>query len=139
MEIIQFLLDDNQLFTTITLVVLIALLTGNIIVDKLKKYGDVDTHSAVTLMDEKGLIILDVREAKERKSGFISHSTHIPMAQVKHKLDSLDKNKKILVYCRNGGRSSHIAGLLTRNNFQQVYNLKGGIRAWGKANLPIQK
>ncbi len=139
MEILEFLLNDNQIFTTITLVVLIALFIGNIVADKLKKYEDIDANSAITLMDEKDLIILDVREKKERKSGFIAEAIHIPLSQVKNKLDTLDNRKKILVYCRSGSRSSHIAGLLTRNNYEQVYNLKGGLQAWKRANLPIKK
>ncbi|HAD99335.1 MAG TPA: rhodanese-like domain-containing protein [Gammaproteobacteria bacterium] len=139
MEILEFLLNDDQIFTTITLAVLIALFIGNIVTDKLKKYEDVDANGAIALMDEKNLIILDVREAKERKAGYIAKDTHIPLSQVKNQLDSLDNSKKILVYCRSGSRSSHIAGLLTRNNFEQVYNLKGGMLAWQRANLPIKK
>ncbi len=139
MEILEFLLNDNQIFITLTLVVLVALLIGTIIADKLKKYQEVDPNGAITLMDEKDLTILDVREVKERKSGFIPNDTHIPLAQVKNKLTALDNNNKILVYCRSGSRSTHIARLLTRNNFEQVYSLKGGILAWKKANLPIKK
>ena len=139
MEILEFLLNDDQIFTTITLAVLIALFIGNIVADKIKKYEDVDANAAVALMDEEGLTILDVREDKERKSGYLAKSKHIPLAQVKNKLDTLDTNKKVLVYCRSGSRSSHIAGLLTRNNFEHVYNLKGGINAWQRANLPIKK
>ena len=139
MEILEFLLNDDQIFTTITLAVLIALFIGNIVTDKLKKYEDVDANGAIALMDEKNLTILDVREAKERKAGYIDKDTHIPLSQVKNQLDSLDNSKKILVYCRSGSRSSHIAGLLTRNNFEQVYNLKGGMLAWQRANLPIKK
>ena len=139
MEILEFLLNDDQIFQTILLAVLIALFIGNIVTDKLKKYEDIDASGAIALMDGKGLIILDVREDKERKSGFIAKDTHIPLSQVKNKLDTLDNSKKILVYCRSGSRSSHIAGLLTRNNFEQVYNLKGGLQAWRKANLPIKK
>ena len=138
MELLEFLLNDEQIFTTITLFVLIALLVGNIVADKLKKYEDVDVNAAVTLMDEKDLILLDVREAKERKDGYIANDIHIPLGQVKNKLGELDKTKKVLVYCRSGGRSGHIAGLLTRNEFENVYSLKGGINAWNKANLPIK-
>ena len=139
MEILEFLLNDDQIFMTTMLAILIALLIGNIVADKLKKYEDVDANAAITLMDEKDLTILDVREAKERKAGYIANDTHIPLAQVKNKLNTLDNSKKILVYCRSGSRSAHIAGLLTRNNFEQVYNLKGGINAWQRANLPIKK
>ncbi len=136
-EIIDFLLAEEQLFTTITLVLLLALLIGNIIADKNRKYEIIDANSAVALMDED-IIVLDVREKKERKQGYIDGDVHIPLANVKDKLNTLDKNKKVLVYCRSGSRSAHIAGLLTRNEFENVYNLKGGIQAWKRAKLPIK-
>ncbi|ALE52277.1 sulfurtransferase [Candidatus Thioglobus autotrophicus] len=138
MEIIDFLFAEDQLFTTITLLVLIALLVGNIVTDKLKKYEDIDANAATSLMDDDNLIILDVREQKERKAGYIDHDIHIPLSKVKSQLDQLDKNKTILVYCRSGSRSAHIAGLLTRNEYENVYNLKGGIQAWKRAKLPIK-
>jgi len=111
----------------------------NIYGDKFKKYEVVDTNGAISLMDDDDLIILDVREEKERSSGFIKSDIHIPMAQVKAKLDSLDKSKKILTYCRTGSRSNRIAELLCRNQFENVYCLKGGFDAWQKAGLPIKK
>jgi rhodanese-related sulfurtransferase len=138
MEIIDFLFAEDQLFTTITLLILIALLIGNIVADKLKKYEDIDTNTATELMDNDDLIILDVREKKERKAGYINGDLHIPLADVKNKLEQLDKNKPILVYCRSGSRSGHIAGLLTRNEYTKIYNLKGGIQAWKRAKLPIK-
>jgi rhodanese-related sulfurtransferase len=138
MDIIDFLFADEQLFMTITLIILIALLIGNIVADKLKKYEDIDTSAATSLMDDDNLIVLDVRELKERKSGYIKGDIHIPLSEVKNQLDKLDKNKTVLVYCRSGARSGHIAGLLTRNEYASVYNLKGGIQAWKKAKLPIK-
>lgn len=138
MEIIDFVFADEQLLTTITLLLLIALLIGNIVADKLKKYTDVDTNAAIALMDDDNLILLDIREPKERKKGHLANDLHIPMAHVSKKLKTLDKNKKILVYCRSGARSAHISGLLCRNEFTQVYNLVGGMKAWQKSKLPIK-
>ncbi len=138
MEILEFLLDDEQIFTTVVSVILIALLIANIVADKLKKYKDIGVNEAVALMDEKDLVVLDVREKKERAAGYIANDVHIPMGQVKNKLNTLNNNKKMLVYCHTGSRSRHIAGLLTRNTFEQVYNLNGGINAWKKANMPVK-
>jgi len=137
MELIQFL--QNELLLSGTLVALIILLIVNIYGDKFKKYEVVDTHGAVSLMDDDELIILDVREEKERTTGFISNDINISMSQVKNKMDSLDKDKKILVYCKSGTRSDQISGLLSKNDFKNVYSLKGGFNAWLKAELPIQK
>jgi len=136
-EFIEFL--QGELLLTGTLLALIVLLIVNIYGDKFRKYEVVDTNGAITLMDDDSLIILDVREEKERSSGFIKSDTHIPMAQVKAKLDSLDKSQKILAYCRTGSRSNRIAELLCRNQFENVYTLKGGFDAWQKAGLPITK
>jgi rhodanese-related sulfurtransferase len=136
-EFIDFLIEEA--FISITLLVLIILLIANFIMDANKKYADISTTQAIDLMDDKDLIVLDVREAKERVGGFIKNDTHIPMAQVKNKLDTLNKDNKVLVYCRSGNRSSHICGTLVKGGFEKIYNLKGGFVAWQKANLPIAK
>ena len=137
MEFIQFL--QGELLLTGTLFALIILLIVNIYSEKYRKYQVVDTNGAVSLMDDDELIIIDVREEKERKAGFLSNDLNIPMGQVKAKMDSLDKSKNILVYCKSGTRSDRIADILSKNDFEKVSSLKGGFNAWLKADLPIQR
>jgi len=137
MEFIQFL--QGELLLTGTLFALIILLIVNIYSEKYRKYQVVDTNGAVSLMDDDELIILDVREEKERNAGFLTNDLNIPMGQVKAKMDSLDKSKNILVYCKSGTRSDRIADILSKNDFQKVSSLKGGFNAWLKADLPIQR
>ena len=137
MEFIQFL--QGELLLTGTLFALIILLIVNIYSEKYRKYQVVDTNGAVSLMDDDELIIIDVREEKERKAGFLNNDLNIPMGQVKAKMDSMDKSKNILVYCKSGTRSDRIADILSKNDFQKVSSLKGGFNAWLKADLPIQR
>ena len=137
MEFIQFL--QGELLLTGTLFALIILLIVNIYSEKYRKYQVVDTNGAVSLMDDDELVIIDVREEKERKAGFLNNDLNIPMGQVKAKMDSLDKSKNILVYCKSGTRSDRIADILSKNDFQKVSSLKGGFNAWLKADLPIQR
>jgi len=137
MEFIQFL--QGELLLTGTLFALIILLIVNIYSEKNRKYQVVDTNGAVSLMDDDDLIILDVREEKERKAGFLLNDINIPMGQLKTKMDTLDKSKNILVYCKSGTRSDRIADILSKNDFQKVSSLKGGFNAWLKADLPIEK
>ena len=137
MEFIQFL--QGELLLTGTLFALIILLIVNIYSEKYRKYQVVDTNGAVSLMDDDELIIIDVREEKERKAGFLNNDLNIPMGQVKAKMDSLDKSKNILVYCKSGTRSDRIADILSKNDFQKVSSLKGGFNAWLKADLPIKR
>ena len=137
MEFIQFL--QGELLLTGTLFALIILLIVNLYIEKYRKYQVVDTNGAVSLMDDDELLIIDVREEKERKAGFLSNDLNIPMGQVKAKMDTLDKSKNILVYCKSGTRSDRIADILSKNDFQKVSSLKGGFNAWLKADLPIQR
>jgi thioredoxin len=51
----------------------------------------------------------------------------------------MQKDKPIYVYCRSGGRSSQAAKTMSKNGFSKVYNLLGGIGAWNKAELPLEK
>ena len=137
MEFIQFL--QGELLLTGTLFALIILLIVNLYSEKYRKYQVVDTNGAVSLMDDDELLIIDVREEKERKAGFLSNDLNIPMGQVKAKMDTLDKSKNILVYCKSGTRSDRIADILSKNDFQKVSSLKGGFNSWLKADLPIQR
>lgn len=104
----------------------------------LHKYTEVSVPQAVSLINDKSPLILDIREPKERKSGYISKGKHISMAQIKSKMSSFSKTKPILVYCRSGTRSANIAQMLGKADFK-AYNLKGGFSAWYKANMPITK
>jgi rhodanese-related sulfurtransferase len=36
-------------------------------------------------------------------------------------------------------RSGRACGVLRKNGFEQVYNLAGGITAWERANMPMEK
>ena len=80
--------------------------------------------------------ILDVREEHEVVVAKIEGTSHIPMNQVAARLDEIDQNGEIIVYCKTGGRSAKICTLLTNQNFQNVKNLQGGIRAWSQTIDP---
>ena len=86
MDFIQFL--QGELLLTGSLFALVILLIVNIYSEKNRKYQVVDTNGAVSLMDDDELIILDVREEKERSVGFLTNDLNIPMGQVKAKMGS---------------------------------------------------
>ena len=48
------------------------------------------------------------------------------------------KNKAILLICAVGGRSLALGQLMSKNGWNEVYNLKGGISAWKEAHLPVK-
>ena len=89
----------------------------------------------------ENVIILDVRKADEFAEGHIKGAVLIDQFQsdfVEQAKAKLPKDKIIAVYCRSGRRSANAAGILADVGYKCV-NLKGGILAWKKANMPVIK
>ena len=85
--------------------------------------------------------ILDVRTQQEYNSGHLKNAllaewTNRPVFEAR--IQSLDKNKPVYVYCLSGGRSAAAAQRLKEIGFQQVYNLNGGMAAWKAANKDVE-
>ena len=73
--------------------------------------------------------LVDVREEHEVEIATIGGEL-IPMGDIMDNLDKISKDKKVVVYCRSGGRSGAITQALEAQGFKNVYNMKGGILAW---------
>lgn len=71
---------------------------------------------------------LDVRLESEHKQASLPGSIHIPLFMLRLKADELDREKKYIVYCDSGRRSSSAVFLLTDRGFD-TYLLKGGLMA----------
>jgi len=76
------------------------------------------------------LVLLDVRENNEVNYCKISGAVHIPMNQVPLRLQELDPQDTVVVYCHKGGRSMQVCRYLEGRGFKEVYNLLGGITQW---------
>jgi NADPH-dependent 2,4-dienoyl-CoA reductase/sulfur reductase-like enzyme/peroxiredoxin family protein/TusA-related sulfurtransferase/rhodanese-related sulfurtransferase len=71
-------------------------------------------------------IILDVTEDMERMVYAIPGSYHIPLGQLRQRMDELDRTKLIIPYCAIGIRSYNAARTLSQNGFAKVAVLSGG-------------
>lgn len=79
--------------------------------------------------------ILDVREDAGVASGMISGALHIPMSKIPTRVDELEPSTPVIVVCRSGNRSAHVADALTAAGFA-ADTMTGGMLAWAKAGLP---
>lgn len=77
-------------------------------------------------------ILLDVREPDEYSVCHLESSTLIPVDELSNRLDGIDENREIVVYCHVGIRSAGAVALLRQSGFKKVRNLQGGIDAWAK-------
>jgi len=82
---------------------------------------------------QAGAALIDVRLDTEFKRANLRNSTNIPLAQLRKQADALDKNRKYIVYCDSGRRSSAAAFLLSERGFE-VAVLKDGLNALARAN-----
>lgn len=78
----------------------------------------------------EALVLLDVRESTEVEIACIANAVHIPMGEIPGRLQELDLDANIVVYCHHGIRSMQVANFLARHDFERVENLAGGIEAW---------
>ena len=84
--------------------------------------------------------ILDVRTSGEYQSGHIANSLQadwLNKAQFTDRIQYLDKNKPLLVYCASGIRSAQAAKWLLDKGFTDVQNMKGGLTAWKLEGKPL--
>ena len=98
-----------------------------------------DFGKKLSLVKDKQLI--DVRTIDEFNKGHINNAMMIDYLKddFKSRLLKLDKTKPVFVYCASGARSSASASILSELGFNQVYDLKGGFRAWSAASKPTTK
>lgn len=104
-----------------------------------KNYEDVDVKGFSELIEDSGVVLLDVRTADEYAEGHIEGAVLIDQGQddfVEKVKATITTDKQIAVYCRSGRRSANAANRLAAEGYKCV-NLQGGILAWKEAGMPV--
>jgi rhodanese-related sulfurtransferase len=81
-------------------------------------------------------VLLDVREPWEFATCAIAGAVPIPMQEIAARLYELDRTQELVCICHHGMRSLQAGMFLTRNGFERVLNLSGGIDAWARDVQP---
>jgi len=131
----------NHPYLVIAFVVLLALVFFNELKIATQRFASLTPAAAVQLMNKEDIVVLDVREPSETIGGKIARAIQIPVGAVAKRIDELEKHKDktMLVYCKTGARSSTACRELSKNGFDKVYSLNGGLMAWQDAHLPLSK
>ena len=98
------------------------------------------TPEELSLKQEE-IILIDVRTPQEFEQGHLENSVNINIADrsFKEEVGKLDRSEPVYVYCKVGGRSAKAASILREMGFEEVYDLEGGIRNWGKSGMKVVK
>lgn len=96
-------------------------------------WRDIDGHSG------DGKVIIDLRNKEELdETGFLEGSVHLPLNELRDRLDELKKDKEYLVYCAVGMRGYLAHRILFQNGFKSR-NLSGGIRTYLGSKQSLKK
>jgi rhodanese-related sulfurtransferase len=100
-----------------------------------------DANSFEKGLTNPGIQILDVRTSGEYNSGHIKNALLADWTnkeQFNQRIQYVDKDRPVYIYCLSGGRSSAAASWMRSNGFNKVVELEGGINAWKLANKPVE-
>ena len=103
------------------------------------KCSELTPAEAQRMLAEGNLFIIDVRTPGETKFGKIKGSMLIPLDEIGRRMAEVPQDKRVLLCCASGMRSRVAAGVLWRSGYRELYNLAGGVAAWQRAGLPMQK
>jgi len=132
---------QNNLWTVMIAVMSGAMLFWSFFGHRLRGIKDVETVEALQLINHKNALVLDVREESEYKAGHILNAKWIPLGKLAERVGELERHREqpIVVVCRSGNRSASACSMLGKKGYTQAVNLAGGVVAWEKSNLPLEK
>ena len=105
----------------------------------IEAFGTTSASEAARWNEEGELYILDVRDDMEWEEKHIPGAHHTFVGHLEENLPKLPKDRRIVAHCSVGNRSGLAVSILRRNGFTNVYNMLGGITAWEKLGLPLEK
>lgn len=102
------------------------------VVDTSKKVNVISQKKFKRQMKNNEVVILDVRTPEEFNAGNIPGSILINYkdSSFAQQVNTLDKNKHYLVYCKAGNRSNKAVQYMLNNGFTKVHQLEDGYSEW---------
>lgn len=83
-------------------------------------------------------LVLDVRQPREFRRGHIPGAQLVPLAELARTVQSLPRHREVVCLCRSGRRSRAAARQLSKAGVS-TFNLEGGMLAWYRAGLPVER
>ena len=108
--------------------------------DEREPFHRVTVAEAKEMLQDDGVVVIDVREPHEYSGGHVPGATLLPVNSVFARREELPKDKKIVFVCQVGQRSALAAELAAAAGLtpEQLYNLDGGTDAWKKAGEAVE-
>ncbi len=106
-----------------------------------RQWKEVDSLGAVRLINREDALILDVSNSADYAKGHIHGALHMPPSKIEAGNQQLlkDKDRPVLLYCKNGQVSPQMATRLTKLGFTNVNLLIGGLAQWIADQQPVTR
>jgi rhodanese-related sulfurtransferase len=138
---LQFFADDYNWVPLLALILSGTLWLWLTVRQRWSPVREIGALEATQLINRRDALMLDLREPKDYAGGRVPNAMHLPESQLASRAQELEKltGRPVIAYCERGQRSRTAAAALTRLGFAEVYTLRGGLRAWSEAGLPVEK
>jgi rhodanese-related sulfurtransferase len=105
----------------------------------MKSYSEIEASDLFELITKPKVLLVDVRNDDEVERGIIPGAIHIQLSMLPLRYEKLMNANTVVFYCHSGVRSAHAADFAVSKGVKDVFNLIGGIIAWGKAGYTLGK
>jgi len=78
-------------------------------------------------IENSDYLVIDVRENSEVEKAHIQDSIHIPLGQLRERINELDKSKGYIIMCAAGVRAYNAYRILQQNDFNDLKVYPGGM------------
>jgi len=86
-----------------------------------------------------GALLIDVRQREEWQQGHAPRAILIPLGSLGSRLDEVPRDREVLLNCRSGNRSGSAQRQLMQLGYERVFNVSGGMNAWARVGLPVER
>lgn len=105
----------------------------------MQSYSEIEASDLVELITKPKTLLVDVRNHDEVARGIIDGAIHIQLSMLPLQYKKLMGANTVVFYCHSGARSAHAADFAVSKGIKNVFNLTGGVIAWGKAGYTFSK
>jgi rhodanese-related sulfurtransferase len=99
--------------------------------------SDYTPRQVAELLASRGIQLIDVRQPEEHEAGRIAGGRLIELGQLGAQVETIDRERPVVFYCRTGARSAMATEAFRQAGFD-AHNMAGGIVDWQAAGLPLE-
>ena len=98
--------------------------------------ADYTPKEVADLHQQAAIQLIDVRQTEEHEAGRIAGDRLIELSSLGAEVDSIDRTRPVVFYCRSGSRSAMATDAFRGAGFD-AHNMVGGLLDWQAAGLPL--